>query len=385
MIQVDAVLRTAALYWPRPHQLCFIHSERRRGPNLRNHLSPSGLKLCICMSRIVIRSADQTLRSLFNGLNYDLNDHTTTTGFDVVVRHISDLTGLSREKILKSSLGDSQTPRELLESLHVVCPRLTDFYRRGVSSFIRAQTARPQGPSRTAGAQVLSALLLRDEAYRSFSSKQPHLTNAVQVAGGRESHGSPTLYSAMNPTAGAGRAIGPYQIVLSSHFAKLNVDTATVRRTTETGLYNAALKDSVASLLYATLTQAYDVNDIGDLTVTEAFVAFLIPQTAFWISSLVHIESLRLGLRITRRVDVAHKEEVQRKIRDFDVTRDAYMPAFMVPALVLSYWKPQALVDFVRLTGNFPATNIRKHVTRLKGHRSELASVSQTLADLNIT
>lgn len=337
------------------------------------------------MAKIIIRSANQTLRSLFSGLDYESNNHTITSGFDLVVKHLSELTGVSKDRILASKLGDSQTPRELLEAVHIVCPRLTDFYRRGISSFIRAQTARPQGASRLAGAQVLSALLLQDVAYRSFSSKQPHLSNAVQIAGGRESHGSPTLYSAMNPSAGTGRAIGPYQIVLSAHFAKLNLATAIVRRTTEVGLYNAAVKDAVSSLLYATMAQAFGVEDIGDLTVTEAFVAFLIPQTSFWISTLVHIESLRLGLQVTRRMNVAHKEEVQRRVRDFDVTRDSYVPAYIIPSLVLSYWKPQALVDYIRLTGDFPITNVRRHVTKLKGHRGELASVSQTLIDLNIT
>lgn len=337
------------------------------------------------MSKIVIKSADQTLHSLFSGLSYDVNNHTLVSGLDVIINRISDVTGLSKTKILASNLNDSQTPRELLEALHIICPRLTDSYRREISSFIRAQTARPQGPSRLAGTQVLSALLLRDAAYRSFADKQPHLSNAIQIAGGRESHGSPTIYSAVNPTAGAGRAIGPYQIVLSSHFAKLNIDSATVRRTIDVGLYNSPVRDAVVSLLYATMTQAFDVDDIGDLTVTEAFVSFLIPQTAFWISALVHIESLRLGLRITRRVNVGHKAEVQRKIRDFDVTRDSYVPAYVIPSLVLSYWKPQALVDYIRLTGDFPITNIRRHVAKLKGHRSELASIGQTLADLNIT
>lgn len=337
------------------------------------------------MSKIVIKSADQTLRSLFAELNYDQNNHTLASGFDVIIDRISDVTGLSKTKILASRLNDSQTPRELLEALHTLCPRLTDSYRRGISSFLRAQTARPQGPSRLAGTQVLSALLLGDAAYRSFVDRQPHLTNAIQVAGGRESHGSPTIYSAANPTVGAGRAIGSYQVVLSSHFAKLNVDSATVRRTIEAGLYNSPVRDAVASLLYATLTQAFDVDDIGDLTATEAFVSFLIPQTAFWISALVHIESLRLGLRVTRRMNVGHKAEVQRKVRDFDVTRDSYVPAYIIPSLVLSYWKPQALVDYVRLTGDFPITNVQRHVAKLKGHKSELASVGQTLADLNVT
>lgn len=337
------------------------------------------------MSKIVIKSADQTLRSLFQELSYDLNNHTTVSGFDVIISRISDATGLSKAKILASSLNDSQTPRELLEALHVICPRLTDSYRRGISSFLHAQAVRPQGPSRSAGTQVLSALLLRDAAYRSFVDRQPRFSHAIQVAGGRESHGSPVVYSAANPTAGSGRAIGPYQIVLSSHFAKLNVASAMVRRTIDVGLYNSPVRDAVASLLYATLTQAFDVDDIGDLTVTEAFVSFLIPHTAFWISALVHLESLRLGLRITRRVNVVHKEEVQRKIRDFDVTRDSYVPAYIIPSLVLSYWKPQALVDYIRITGDFPVVNVRRHVTRLKGHKSELASVNQTLVDLNIT
>lgn len=337
------------------------------------------------MSKIVIESADQTLRSLFSKLDYDLNNHTVTYGFDLVIKRISDATGLDKKKIVTSSLRDLQTAKELLEAIPAICPRLTDSYRRGISSFLRVQATRPQGPSRVAGAQVLSVLSLGDRAYRSFIDKQPHLSNAVQIAGGRESHGSPTIYSASNPTAGTGRAIGPYQIVLSSHFAKLNVDTATVRRTTERGLYNSPVRDAVASLLYATLTHAFNVEDIGDLTVTEAYVSFLVPQTAFWISTLVHIESLRLGLKITRRINVSHKEEVQKRIRDFDVTRDSYVPSYIIPSLVLSYWKPQALVDYIRLTGDFPVTNIRKHVPRLKGHRSELASVSQTLADLSYT
>lgn len=132
------------------------------------------------MSRIVIKSTDQTLRSLFTGLSYDLNNHTLVSGFDVIINRISDVTGLSRTKILASRLNDSQTPRELLEALHVICPRLTESYRRGISSFLRAQSARPQGPSRLAGMQVLSALLLRDAAYRSFVDKQPHLSNAIQ-------------------------------------------------------------------------------------------------------------------------------------------------------------------------------------------------------------